>query len=97
MKEVRFHPKVPGEVREIVEYYEEISPRVADNFWAELVEAIEFAQDHPEQHHFDSSGRRRGNLKRFPYHFLFRNFADHIRITIVNHDKRHPGLGARRQ
>lgn len=97
MKEVRFHPRVPGEVRKIISYYEEIAPELAEDFWLELNEAIRSAQVNPERHHFDPSGRRRGNLKRFPYHFLFRVFSDHIRITIVRHDRRNPSLGNKRQ
>lgn len=70
-----YHPCVPSEVRKVVEYYEEISPKLADEFWIELTEAIDYATEHPEHHHFDPTGFRRSNLKRFPYHFLFRVFC----------------------
>ena len=96
MRKVLYHPKVPGEVRGFLEYYESISGELGDSFWQELTEAIEYARGYPERHHFDRTGRRRGNLKRFPIHFLFRVFPDMIRITAVRHDRQDPGYGARR-
>jgi hypothetical protein len=39
MREVFYHRNVPNEVREILEYYESISPFLADHFWIELSEA----------------------------------------------------------
>ena len=97
MMEVIYHPKVPSEVREILEYYDEISPKLADEFWEELHGAIDYARSFPKHHHFDQSGRRRSNLKKFPYHFLFRILEGHIRITAVRHHSRDPKYGARRQ
>ncbi len=96
MREVVYHPQVPGEVREIIGHYEGISTRLADEFWAELLEAIEFVKDFPERHHFDPSGRRRCNLKKFPFHILFRITANQIRVTVVRHNQRHPKFGSRR-
>jgi len=92
-----YHPKVPSETRQIIADYEEISPALADGFWTELTDAIVYATEFPERHHFDASGRRRGNLKRFPYHFLFRVFDDRIRITVVRHHSRSSQFGSRRQ
>ena len=97
MKEVVYHPRVPFEVREAIAYYDEISPKLADEFWDELAEAIDYARRFPEHHHLDPTGMRRSNLKRFPYHFLFRLFPDRIRVTVVRHNRRHPGYGSRRR
>jgi len=77
-------------------YYEAIGEQLAIDFWNELLELIEHAQVYPEQHHFDPSGRRRSNLQRFPYHFLFRVFESHIRVMVVRHNSRSPGVGSRR-
>lgn len=96
MREVIYHPSVPAEVRDIIEYYEGISAPLADEFWEELTSAIQYAQKYPERHHWDASGRRRSNLKRFPYHFLFRIFDSHIRITVVRHHNRDPHFGSKR-
>jgi plasmid stabilization system protein ParE len=96
MREVEYHPKVPAEVQAFLEYYEAISPKLGDAFWLELSEAIERARDYPERHHFDRTGRRRSNLKRFPVHFLFRILPHSIRITAVRHERQAPGYGVKR-
>jgi len=40
---------------------------------------------------------RRANLKRFPYHFLFRVVGDCVRILVVRHHRRHPEYGVERE
>ena len=97
MKAVVYHPRVPTEVRDFLDHYDSISSDLGDSFWSELTEAIEYAREFPERHHFDRTGRRRSNLKRFPIHFLFRVFPDVIRITAVRHDRQDPGYGAKRK
>jgi toxin ParE1/3/4 len=97
MSEVFYHPRIPAEVREILDHYSQTSDQLADEFYEELMDAIGDVQRHPGRHHFDPSGRRRCNLKRFPYHFLFRIFPDYIRVTVVKHNSRSPGFGARRR
>jgi hypothetical protein len=97
MRKVVYHPKVPSEVRTFVDHYDSISFDLGDSFWFELTEAIEYAREFPERHHFDRTGRRRGNLKRFPIHFLFRIFPEMIRVTAVRHDRQDPGYGAKRK
>ena len=97
MKEIRFHPKAPSEARELYDYYSSISEDLGNDFWRELLEALENARMHPERHHFDSTGLRRSNLKRFPVHFLFRVFPAYIRITVIRHDRRDPSYGMKRK
>lgn len=97
MKSVVYHPKVPMEVRVFLDHYDAISQDLGDSFWRELIEVIDYAKDFPERHHFDRTGRRRGNLKRFPVHILFRVFPSFIRITAVRHDHQNPEYVARRQ
>ena len=96
MRETYYHPLVPSEVRKFVRYYEERSTSIADQFWSELKEAIDYATLHPERHHFDDSGRRRCNLKRFPFHFLFRAYPDKIRVTVIRHNHQKPSFGIKR-
>lgn len=97
MRYATYHPQLPSEARQIVADYEDISPKLGDEFWTELTNAIAYATEFPERRHFDASGRRRSNLQRFPYHFLFRVFDDHIRITVVRHHSRSPQIGSRRK
>jgi toxin ParE1/3/4 len=97
MREVVYHPKVPADARALLDYYAAISPELGDSFWRELTDAIHYVREHPERHHFDYTGRRRGNLNRFPIHILFRILPGKIRITAIRHDRQSPGYGARRQ
>ncbi len=94
---VHYHPSVRHDVREALAYYGEDSEQLADDFWGELLACITSVAGHPERQHFDLCGLRRCNLRRFPYHFLYRTEADHIRILVVRHDKRHPSFGTRRR
>jgi len=88
---VTYHPSVQRDVNRILKHYREISSRLADEFWDELLECIAVAARNPEHFHFAEKGLRRANLQKFPYHFLFRKQTGKIRITVVRHNKRHPG------
>ncbi|PAW77170.1 MAG: hypothetical protein B9S33_20395 [Pedosphaera sp. Tous-C6FEB] len=90
---VSFHPAVQRDVSAILRYYDGVSSRLGDDFWAELTTCIERAAQHPERCHPVDAVRRRVNLPRFPYHFLFRIKPDGIRIMAVRHHKQHPRTG----
>ncbi len=92
-----YHPLVQRDVREILRYYDRISPRLGDEFWAELSRLVELVSDNPHRFHFADRGLRRANMRRFPYHLLFRVKADGIRVIVVRHDKRHPSYGTGRR
>lgn len=94
---VGYHPAVQKDVTGILRYYDAIDSRLEDEFWAELMAFVAAAAQHPERCHFDPSGRRRVNLRWFPYHFPFRVTAGGIRILVVRHHKRHPIFGTRRR
>jgi len=96
MNGVSYHPAVASEVREFAEYYGRISERLEARFRTELLKAIARARDFPERQHFDPTGLRRVNLKRFPVHLLFRVIPDGVRVTAVRHDRRDPGYGSGR-
>lgn len=94
---VVYHPAVQRDVSGILRHYDSIDIRLGDDFWDELNSFIQQAAAHPQRFHFESAERRRVNLERFPYHFLFRQVPGGIRILVVRHHKRHPkrGLGRR--
>ena len=93
---VAYHPAVQGDVNRILRYYDRISPRLGDAFWEELLATIEVAATAPQRFHSVDRGRRRANLKRFPYHILYRILAQGIRVVVVRHHERHPSYGGRR-
>lgn len=92
-----FHPDVQKDVSKVLRHYDGINPRLGDEFWAELNSFIELASTNPGRFHFESPGRRRVNLNRFPFHFLFREIPGGIRITVVRHHKQHPAHGESRR
>ena len=94
---VTYHPAVQREVNRILRHYDGISSRLADEFWDELMSRIAAAAKHPEHFHFSTIELRRVNLRKFPYHFLFRALPGSIRITAVRHNKRHPDYAIERK
>jgi plasmid stabilization system protein ParE len=91
-----YHPLVQRDVSGILRHYDRISPRLGDEFWTELTHLIEVVSTKPERFHFAERELRRANMKRFPYHLLFRVTAGAIRVVVVRHDKRHPSYGTTR-
>ena len=97
MRIVNYHPKVPAEVRLFIDHYDAISSDLGAWFWLELTEATSYACEYPERRHFDHTGLRRSNLKRFPIHFLYRILSGAIHTTAVRHDRQDSCYGSRRQ
>jgi len=92
------HPKVYSDIDKIMQYYEQVAaPELADEFYAELRHFIQAAVERPESFSIRDRDIRRVNLRRFPYHFLFRVVGDAVRILVVRHNRRHPFLGIRRR
>ena len=92
------HPKVYSDIDEIMGYYERVATLgLADDFYAELRYFMTKAADKPESFSIRERDIRRANLRRFPYHFLFRVVGDQVRILVVRHDHRHPSFGSTRR
>jgi plasmid stabilization system protein ParE len=79
-----------------MDHYASISEALAEGFWNELQGAFGNVVATPTAHHFDPSGLRRFNLKRFPYNILYVVKGDRIRIQVVRHNSRRPNFGVRR-
>jgi toxin ParE1/3/4 len=94
---VVYHPAVQGDVSRILRHYDSIHGRLGDEFWEELESSIQRAVANPQHFHFEARDRRRVNLKRFPYHFLFREIPEGIRITVIRHHRQRPEHGLKRQ
>jgi len=94
---VQYHPAVEQDVADALRRYDEVSPILGDEFKKELRHFIRLAAANSGRFHPVSSKFRRANLKRFPYHFLYREIPDGIRITLVRHHKRHPDYGLYRE
>ncbi len=95
---VRLHRKVRGEVDTIMDRYEGTAvPHLANEFYNELFLLIRKAAQNPGRFRIIERDLRRANLKRFPYHFLFRVVGDSIRVLVIRHHRRHPTFGLERR
>ena len=95
---VRYNKFVQRDVNEIRDHdTRESGPERADEFFAELMKTIHLAAADPTRYHTAEGGLRRANLKRFPFHILYRIRPGYIRINVVKHHKRHPSFGLRRK
>ena len=93
-----FHPKVYSDIAQVMEYYEQVaSADLADEFYAELQQLMREAGKRPESFPIRKRDIRRANLRRFPYHFLFRIAGDAVRILVVRHHRREPSVGIARR
>lgn len=52
-REILYHAAIKNEIREVLDYYGDISEQLAEGFWDELTAAFEYARHFPEHHHFD--------------------------------------------
>ena len=95
---VVLHRKVREEVDKIMDHYEAVAgPRLAVDFYSEFFALISRAAQDPGRFRIVERDLRRANLKRFPYHFLFRVAGDHLRVLVVRHHRRHPSFGLKRR
>jgi hypothetical protein len=83
-------------VAEALRRYDAVSQRLGDEFRAELRRMIAVAAEQPGRFHLVKPGYHRANLTRFPYHLVYRELADGIRVTLVRHHRRDPSFGAAR-
>jgi hypothetical protein len=76
-------PKVYPDIDEIMGYYERVAtPGLAEEFYTELRYFMTKAAYKPESFSIRERDIRRANLRRFPYHFLFRVVGHEVRILV---------------
>lgn len=94
---VEYHPAVEQDVAEALQRYDAVSQKLGEAFKAELRRVIKAAAARPGRFHLIKRGLHRANLKRFPYHVVYRELPDGIRVTLVRHHRRHPDFGMQRE
>lgn len=93
---VEFHPSVRQDVAEATRRYKSVSDRLAEELKAELRRVIRIAATHPNRFHLIRPGLHRANLKRFPYHFLYRTIPGGIQVMLLRHHRQHQETGLER-
>ena len=94
---IELHPAVEQDVAAALVRYDSVSRRLSQEFKAELQRMIALAAANPGRFHVIKPGFHRANLKRFPYHFVYRQLVDGIRVILVRHHRRHPGFEMERE
>ncbi len=94
---LEYHPAVRQDVAEAMRRYKAVSQKLADDFRAELRGFIAKALANPSRFPSLRQGFHRANLRRFPYHFIYREVPEGIRVTLVRHHRRHPEFGMERE
>ena len=95
---VEYHPAVEAELLEIRDYYEARSPGLGAQFIDEFERQVLALAAAPERWMVVTGDIRRCLMRRFPYVIYFRPVdQQRLRVTVVKHQKRHPGLGRERR
>jgi hypothetical protein len=94
---IEYHPAVEQDVAEALHRYDAVSKKLGDEFKTELRRMISLAAANPDRFHQIRSGFHRVNLRRFPYHFIYREITGGIRVTLVRHHHRNPDFGIARK
>jgi plasmid stabilization system protein ParE len=94
---IEYHPALEGELLEVRDYYNERSPGLGDSFVDEFERQVLRIASNPERWMIVRGDVRRALMRRFPYVILFRALGGRtLRVTVVKHEARHPGLGIHR-
>lgn len=94
---IEYHPAVRLELKEIRDYYESQSGGLGTDFVNELEHHLLAIAAMPTRWMIVKRDVRRTLMRRFPYVIFFRIVAEnHVRITVIKHEKRHPSLGLSR-
>lgn len=94
---IEYHPALEAELKEARDFYAERSPGLGEHFVAEFESQVLRIAAMPERWMVVEREIRRALMKRFPYVIYFRILPeDAIRVTVVKHEKRHPGYGLHR-
>jgi plasmid stabilization system protein ParE len=93
-----YHPAVRREVEEARDYYEKRAPGLGIEFVNEFERQVIRIASTPRRWLVVEADVRRALMKRFPYVIYFRQTApEHVRITAVKHQRRHPAYARDRR
>jgi toxin ParE1/3/4 len=93
---IEYHPAVAQDVADALRHYDPVSRRLGEEFKTELRRVIAHASANPGRFHVIKPGFHRANLRRFPYHFIYRELTDRIRVILLRHHRRNPDFGMER-
>lgn len=92
-----YHAAVQREVDDACCWYDERKEGLGNEFFQEFERVLEKIAENPQAFPLTPFGRRKAQLKRFPYAIAYRVLPDRVRVLSVHHDKRHPAYGEGRR
>jgi toxin ParE1/3/4 len=94
-----FNRLVPKDLQGALNHYANaVGPHLARRFYDEFEELVAAIQRNPKRFHgVPGSAYRRANFPSFPFHLLFRETADGVRVLVLRHHRRRPGHGMGRK
>lgn len=91
-----FHPKAVAELEDATIEYAGIDPELGSDFRKEIEDAVSRVRSYPWIYHLRFGLYRRANLRRFPYHLIFVEEDEDLRIIALGHNSRKPHFWADR-
>jgi len=94
---IEYHPKIESELRHIIQYYNKCVPSLGYQFLDNFEQQIRFISKNPRSFLVIKNDIRKAVLNRFPFVLYFKIVnEDILRITVIKHQRRHPGFGMNR-
>ena len=91
-----FHPEAIKELKEAIDYYDDIESGLGYDFALEIHSTIRRSVDFPKAWAVLDGDIRRSLVRRFPYGVLYSEEKDGIFVVAVMHLHRKPGYWKRR-
>ena len=93
---ISFHPKAVTELEAATREYVGIDPELGADFRREIEHTVTLISSHPWIYRLRFGLYRRANLGRFPYHLVFVEEKEGLRIIAMAHSSRRPHFWANR-
>jgi plasmid stabilization system protein ParE len=97
--QLTFNRLVQKDLRGALSHYDNaVGPHLARRFYDEFEELLAAIEMNPKRFHgVPGSAYRRANFHSFPYHLLYRERPDGVRVLVLRHHRRHPDFGLERE
>jgi toxin ParE1/3/4 len=94
---IEYHPALETDLREVVDFYNSRSSGLGAEFLSDFEMLVLRIAFYPQLWRTVENEIRRALMPRFPYCVYFRIINEElIRITVVKHQRQHPGYGLER-
>ena len=95
---LNLHRLITQDLRTVQAYYnEEVGPDLSLRFYQEFEALVSQIERNPRRFHLIANRLRRANFHSFPYHLIFRETEDGIRILVLRHHRRSLDVGMKRR